>query len=355
MNEQSATTVRRPATEMSVVERRVRAEVEFKSLRIPLPHVRSIQAELEVLRRVGLATKGQGQKIQAIIGPSHSGKTTIIKDWCEIMGRQEQVPSRRQPILYVNLTEKATVKSMAGDIALALGANALPMDTIQDIHRAKPRRRMSDTAASRDGTGIMMHLAARAMQNAGVELLIIDELNNLIRGEGAKQTRWDVTEALKWLADQGICPVVCMGIRKIQPVIDATNNGQMANRQSTPIYIEPVDMRRKDEAQTFVRYCTALDVLMVKQGILTERSGLARRETVECLYDVSKGILGRVSRLVEAATQIAIRRGHASLQVQDLSDATAWYAIKLNLTSHNPWIDGPRDFKVIWNESERQD
>ncbi|MGI3904016.1 MAG: TniB family NTP-binding protein [Janthinobacterium lividum] len=355
MSQQSATMARRPATDMSVVERRVRAEVEFKALRIPLPHVRSIQAELEVLRRVGRESKGQSQKIQAIIGPSHSGKTTVIKDWCEIIGRQAYDSHRRHPILYVNLTEHATVKSMAGDIALALGADALPLETVQDVQRSKPRRHISGAGTIRDSTGIMMHLAARAMQNAGVELLIIDELHHLIRGEGATRTRWDVTEALKWLADQGVCPVVCIGIRKIQSVVDATTNSQMANRQTMPVYIEPVDMRRKDQAQTFVRYCTALDVLMVKQGILAERSGLASKQTVECLYDVSKGILGRVSRLVEVATQLAIGREHHSLHDDDLSDATDRYAIRLNLTKHNPWVDGPRDFEVIWNEAKRQD
>lgn len=352
MGQRAEEKARHPALDLSDVERRIRAEAEFKKFRIPLPHVRQIQKELEVLRGVGLESKGQGQKILAIVGPSHSGKSTVVKDWRENLTAKGGIGHNNpHAVLHVELTQHSTVKTMAADIALKLGADALPVETVQDAMRSKPRRRTSADVAESKVTGLMMHMAARALQNAGVELLVIDELNHLMRGEKAVQTRWEVTEALKWLVDQGICPVVVMGIRKIQSVIEATNNAQVSNRQMMPIYIDPVDMGREDQAKQFVKYCAALDVLIVRHGILAERSDLALGETLMNLYDVSKGILGRVSRLVEVATQLAIDRGHERLEVEDLSDATEGYAMRLKLTDRNPWADGPRDLQVIRREA----
>ena len=345
---------RHPALDLPDMERRIRAEAEFKTFRIPLPHVRRIQKELEFHRGVGLRSKGKPQKILAIVGPSHSGKSTVVHDWREGLAVQGGIGhDNPHAVLHVELTQHSTVKTMAADIALKLGADALPVETVQDAMRSKPRRRTSADVAESKVTGLMMHMAARALHNAGVELLVIDELNHLMRGDKAVQTRWEVTEALKWLVDQGICPVVVMGIRKIQSVIEATNNSQVANRQLMPIYIEPADMGREDQAKQFVNYCAALDVLVVEHGILAERSDLALGATLMNLYDVSKGILGRVSRLVEVATQLAIDRGHERLKVEDLSDATEGYAMRLKLTNRNPWVGGARDFDVIRREAKQ--
>lgn len=330
----------------SVTTRCADAEVLFKQFRIPMPHVMDIQDDLEILRQVGRRTLGQPQKISVIMGPSHCGKTTIIKDWRENIARTEDLDGRVHPVLYVELSEKATVKSMGRDILTALGMDAPPEEVLEEQLRTK-RRRNGPIASFRDGAPAVMHIVVRALRNARIEVLVLDELHHLVQSDNADRTMWSVTESIKWLSNRGVCPIVCVGISKIQSIVDATNNSQFANRQTAPTYLLPLDLADPDAAMTFGGYVEALDQLIVAEGILPERSGLSDAKTVACLYDVSKGVLGRVARLVEEATKGAIRKGHRSLHPEDLSRATDLYAIALALTDQNPWKRGPRHIDVI--------
>lgn len=342
-------------SEQDVMDRRVEAEVLFKQFRIPMPHVMGVQRELAVLRRVGRRSVGQPQKIQVIIGPSHSGKSTIIKDWRETIARDEPLGDRPHPVLYVELTEKATVKSMGRDILTALGVSAPPDEVLEEELRTLSRRRGSTRNAFRDGTPAVMHVVVKALRNARTEVLVLDELHHLVQSDTAHKTMWSVTEAIKWLSNRGVCPIVCVGIRKVQTIVDATNNVQFANRQAMPVFIDPMDLDVPGDAMTFGGYVEALDQLIVEHGLLPERSGLSDAHTLACLYDVSKGILGRVSKLVEAATSLTIDAGRKRLTVDDLSRATDRYAIALRLTNWNPWKQGPRSVQVIRTLADKED
>ena len=66
-------------------------------------------------------------------------------------------------------------------------------------------------------------------------------------------------------------------------------------------------------------YAAALDQAMIKRGILTEPGALRDPWAVQCLHSVTDGVIGRVSRLLEIALEIALRRGATRIERYDLA------------------------------------
>lgn len=193
----------------------------------------------------------------------------------------------------------------------------------------------------------ILHLAVRALSLAKIEMLVIDEMQHLIQSETQK-TMWSVADAIKWLSIKGVCAISCVGIRSIMNVISATSNrSQFAIRCREPILLNPVDMSVPEQRLTFIGYLLALDERLVSHGIFEEKSNLAQQDWIDCFYDVSHGILGRASRLVEAAASVAIRQGRVTITREDLSYATERWAMTLSLTDHDPWREGARDYGEI--------
>jgi len=85
----------------NVEDRLVHAYVEFLKFRIPRPQLDAVQSSLNVMRRAGVLTKGHQQKILPIIGPTGSGKSTIITDWCDGITAKEGLPDGVHPIVNV--------------------------------------------------------------------------------------------------------------------------------------------------------------------------------------------------------------------------------------------------------------
>ena len=185
-------------------------EAEFMKFRIPMPRVTETQEDLDVLRKTGRKSIGMQQKILPIFGPSQSGKSTIIKDWRERIQRREKPAPGRHPILHVELTSNATIKSLGIDIIAALDKDALPDSVVDDASNRKPRLRANARAGDvfRDtNVDRVLYQALTAIENAGTEVLVIDELHHLISTNTDKK-RWRVTEALKWITLKGVCPLV---------------------------------------------------------------------------------------------------------------------------------------------------
>ena len=260
---------------------------------------------------------------------------------------EEKLPKNWHPVLHVTLTSKATVASLGADILHAMGELAPPPQVVDDLIARGGRRRFRDHDDPKGTIPQILHLAVRALALAKIELLVIDEMQHLIQSETQK-TMWSVADAIKWLSIKGVCAICCVGIRSILNVISATSNrSQFAIRCRPPILLDPVDMEDSEQRVAFMSYLLALDERLVSHGIFKEGSDLVQRDWIDCFYDVSHGILGRVSRLVETAAGIAIREGRDRITHEDLSFATERWAMTLQLTDHDPWRKGARDYREI--------
>ncbi|PWB82905.1 MAG: hypothetical protein C3F11_09390 [Methylocystaceae bacterium] len=192
-----------------------------------------------------------------------------------------------------------------------------------------------------------MYAAATALKLANVELLALDEIHHLIHSDGATKTAWSVSENLKVLADSGVCPIALLGIDKAKRLISATNNPQLAGRCDVPLMLDPLDPSIPEDLKLFAGYVLALGRKYCEFGIFPRPQELTREDFLACYYDVSKGVIGAVSRLTEAAAECAIRRGSDTIDREDLSLATRRWAMPLDITDHDPWRLGARDLKII--------
>lgn len=323
-------------------------KIKMQSLRIPHPRLEEAQGQMHALRLVGNGSRRRPQRILPILGPSGSGKSMVITDLREQVALRERPAERCHPILHVTLSAKASVKQLGADIIDALQEDGLPEQVV--AHLLGPRfssaRQKGDPVKS-VGENRLMQVATELLALAGVELLVIDEVHHLVHSDGAKRTAWSVSEALKKLAITGVCPLVLVGVQEARRIISMSNNPQIVTRCEEPVIFAPLDIADREDAETFANYVRALEMLLVADGVFPEVSGLDRRENVACLYDVSAGVIGTVSRLVEAAAGHAIRRGGRHIDPEDLSRATRTWAIPLNHTDHDPWTGGPRDLRTV--------
>jgi hypothetical protein len=312
---------------MTIQDRLAHARVEFRKFRIPHPHVARIAAELDVLRKVGQASRKEWeakgrrgtripQKFLAIIGPSQTGKSTSVQNYLETVIAAERHDDQTEPVLHVTLTAKANTKSLGQDILEAYLDNDF------------------DTGTARS----LLRRASTQVETAHTDVLVLDEIHHLIDNDKHGTTAWSVTETIKRMLIRGACPFVIMGTEKARPLL--LNNPQFKGRTYAPIFLDPLDLGRPAERKTFIEHCAGFDLKLVEHGIFPKPSGLVRGEIPAALYDVSQGVIGTASAVFEAAAETAIRGLRNAITLDDISDAIDNWAIPLQYTDYNPIAQG---------------
>lgn len=333
---------------ITIKEKVKRLDVQMKRFRIDHPRLTEGIERLDAMREAGLESKGEPQLILPIIGPSGSGKTTTVLAWRDdIAEREGRARTEAHKILMVKLSANANVKQLGADIFHALGENGLPREVVADMLGRQGTRlgRPIDPLADLKAPQIM-HAAATALSLAGTEYLVIDEIHHLVHKDTGRATKWSVSETLKSLADSGVCPIAVVGTYEARCLLTAENNDQFVQRCAEPISLDPLDISYGDECELFAGYITALGTKFAEHGIFPDDQRFDREDFIACFYDLSGGVIGRASRLARIAGEITIRRGSEMIERQDLSRAVRRWAIPFKITDHDPWANGPRDFKV---------
>ena len=305
--------------------------------------------------RLGGKQSESSRVYSRLLGESQLGKSTIIKSWCEKIERQEKPASGRHPVVYVELSSHATVKSLGVDIMKALGADALPEPVIDDAcnrrHRAlRAWNRASDPFA-KTNIDTVLYQALAALELAGTEMLVIDEIHHIVLTDTAKRVK-NVTELLKWMTLRGVCPLVLAGIEDARVLFDATTNSQVTGRCWPMVELARCYLGDPEQKRTFAGFILALDMKLVEHGLLPERSNLVQSDWVACFHDATKGNIGNVAHIVEFAVAHAIKRKSSRVELEDLEFSTRKWAIPYKYADSNPWKDGPRDLRVI--EAEKR-
>ena len=168
-------------------------------------------------------------------------------------------------------------------------------------------------------------------EHFGTELLIVDEVQHLNYRNGLKN---DVTDTLKGMLDAGLVPMAFLGTEDAEQMF--RRNLQLNGRLLAPCDIRPLDPKREDDRRNFAQFVARLENVIVDEGILRERSDLAGARALAPLFEVSAGVVGRVSRLFQVGLEFALRRGAHRLEPCDLADAVDQWAIEQNFISYNP-------------------
>ena len=282
----------------------------FKEVFIPYPIHTSLHVELDYLQKLGRQTIGQPQMGLRVLGPSGSGKTAAILAYIAAVERTRPRTATFVPVLKVDLERGSTPKKFMMSILQAYG----------DLHA---------------GHGNELALKIRVFacfERFGTELLIIDEFQHLNYRNGIKN---DVTDTLKGMLDAGVIPMAFLGTGEAAPMF--VRNLQLNGRLLPPCDLHPLSSRRPGDQRLFATFVAKLEHVVVERGILPQASNLAGDNLLPGLFEVSDGVIGRVSRLFEAALVHALRRNADRLERADISWATEHWAMEQAFVDRNPF------------------
>ncbi len=322
---------------MTIADNIARAELEFREFRIPNRRTNLVFEQIDVLRRVAREAQAEWeakgnprakrpeQKFLPIIAPSHTGKSTAIHHYAETVVAKEEHRPRDRPFLHVTLAQKTSTKRLASDILEEFGDPSFEK-----------------------GTEAALDARIRAyIAGCKTEVIVLDEIQHVIDSDDSKdplaggKAAWSVTEKIKRFLIEGQCPLVLVGTEQAWPIL--FKNPQLTNRCYPPIHMKPLDPADPDDVRLFLEHVSGFDLKLVERGIFPARSNLVGGNLPPALFEISGGMIGQVSRFLEAATVIALREGASKIDERHLSEAVREWAIPLGYVKHDPFAsDGPR-------------
>lgn len=281
----------------------------FKAVFIPYPKHVNLHDRWDYLQQLGVRTKGQPQMGLRVLAPTGSGKSTAAEAYQALVERDRPPTKTFRPIVKVDLEKKSTSKKL--------------MMSILD--------KFGDPYATHGNELALKRRVFACFEHFGTELLIVDEVQHLNYRNGFNN---DVTDTLKGMLDAGLVPMAFLGTEKAEQMF--RRNLQLNGRLLAPCDIRPLDPKREDDRRDFSQFVARLEKIIVDQGVLQERSNLAEAGVLAALFEVSAGVIGRVSRLFQIGLEFALRRGAHRLEPRDLADAVDQWAIEQNFISCNP-------------------
>jgi DNA transposition AAA+ family ATPase len=288
----------------------------FKQIYIPYPPHTAFHEQCEYLVQLGRATRGEPQNGMRALAESGSGKTAAVKAFIRQFLRKTPRTADRVPIVFITLDQTATSKQLMTSILEHFG----------------------DRYSSR-GTEQSLKMRVKAcFERFHTDLLFIDEVQHL---NYRRSERSDVTDGLKRLLDDGVVPIVFLGTEEANDLF--TRNVQLSSRLISPCDFKTLDLRLPEDRALLAGYVALIDQAMVKKGIFQDLSDLDDPSVLVCLHAISKGVIGRVSRLLLIALQIALKRGATRIERYDLALAVDQWALPSGLTATNPFLRDPSD------------
>ena len=287
----------------------------FREIYLPYPPHQKIQQHCLYQIELGRATRGKAQQGLRVLAPTGSGKTAAAEAVIRMVHEKMPPSDTFEPVVMVPLDRATTPKKLMMAILYELG----------------------DPNYDRGSEMTLKRRVLEYFERLGTVLLIIDETQHLRVRRSAGNN--DVTDTLKRLLDDGVVPIVFLGTDEALPVF--TSNLQLSGRMLAPLDLSPLDRNNPEHRSLIGNYLALLDAEMVKREIVTEPAGLASPWVRGCLHHVSAGVIGRTSRLIDAALQIALTRGATSIHIDDLELAVDQWAIPNGFVDKNPFRDRP--------------
>jgi Bacterial TniB protein len=151
---------------------------------------------------------------------------------------------------------------------------------------------------------VLERLARDLLRRMAPSMLIVDEVHHLLAGTYREQRA--SLNLLKFLANDLRASMVLVGTR--DAVIALQTDSQMVSR------FTPFEVPRWRESEAFRRLLAAFERVLP----LRRPSDLAQREIVQYVLAASGGLTGEVSRILNAAAELAIRSGDECINLQHL-------------------------------------
>ncbi|QDH74231.1 ATP-binding protein [Brevundimonas sp. M20] len=283
----------------------------FKRAFIPYPPHVHFHERLDYLQRLGRRCRGEPQMGLRVLAPTGSGKSTAALAYIAFVESQRPRTETFIPVIKIELERNSTSKKLMTSILNALG-----------------------DPYSHHGNELTLKLRVlEYFKRFGVELLIVDEVQHLNYRDSPKN---DVTDALKVLLDSGVVPIAFLGTPKAKVLFE--RNLQLNGRLLPPCDLPPLNSKRAGDRDLFARFVDRLDHVIVDQEILPNLSNFESAGLLPALFEVSDGVVGRVSRLLQVALEAALRRDAQCLERSDISWAIDHWAVPQSFVKANPLI-----------------
>ena len=280
-----------------------------KLMRIRLPYPRQIEgmAELEELRLLGREMRGEAQLALTLFEPTGTGKSTLAQQF-KLMTNQEAAEGAT-PVIHARMGTSGSARDLMVSIMAEL----------------------NDGFASAGNEHSLRRRAMRAMEEAGVELLIIDETQHSGQKSGFSR---EVTAELKIMLDTGKVPIVLLGTEKAVPLIGSDR--ELSGRMFSPCRLAPLDMTYDDDFELWLGFLKGLDARMQSDGILSAPVGLGDERLAETLGELCDGIIGQLMRVMLMSLRNTVRDHRDTMTMDDLITAVDEWSLELGFAKSNP-------------------
>jgi len=280
-----------------------------KLMRIRLPYPRQIEgmAEIEELRLLGRQMRGEQQLALTIFERTGTGKSTLAQQY-KLMCNME-APSGTTPVIHARMGTSGSARDLWVSVMAELG----------------------DGFASAGNEHSLRRRAMTAMDEAGVQLLILDETQHSGQKSGFSR---DVTAELKIMLDTGKVPIVLLGTEAAVPLIGADR--ELAGRMFSPCRLAPLNMTDQEDFDLWLGFLSRLDERMQADGILAAPVGLDDEALAEALGEVTDGVIGQLMRVMLMAVRNTVRESRNVMTMEDLVVAVDEWSIEHKFAKSNP-------------------
>lgn len=233
-----------------------------------------IQLLIQALNRAHKKPRVQGL---LIIGESNIGKTSIIHQFRSmyedgVFVDSQEMTKASKPVIYA-LMKSSEEKDLYIAILEKFFTSFRPTDPLAKLR----------------------HQAIALMRECHVKMLILDEIHNLLRGTATKQRI--MMDAIKNLSNELMIPIVGVGTKDAALIL-----------ASEPQNISRFDLVRVNKWDLDKNFRGML-MAFEKRLPLKKPSALDKKEKATRLYNISRGNLGDLHRLLIECTRYAIQHG----------------------------------------------
>jgi hypothetical protein len=243
-----------------------------------------ILIELEVLCRMEDAIRPQGR---LLVGRSLMGKSSIFDEFLRNHRASDNPDGEAAvvPVLVVQYPEVAQ-EGIYPEILNKLGAKMPANSKLQDLRRS----------------------AIDLLHRVGLRILLIDELHNVLEGSANAQRKG--LNSIKYLMNELRRPVVCAGTVEVLNAIKS--DPQMYSR------LKRLPLARFADDMDFLELLVGFEMALP----LRKSSGLDDVELSSLIFQVTRGIVGEASDLLNSAAIYAIEEGFECITVEVLKAVT---------------------------------
>lgn len=294
----------------------------FASIRVSYPPQNELVAALDEARHTALSIRDRraatGQRIPmnvmrtiAHMGVGKTWGAEKLRDLCDPVDPEDT----RRPVLLVTLDTSGKQTS-------------LPQGILKEL-KVRGWNHGSDPA-------LLWARAIAEMQDHGVELLIIDEINRAARRPSVGPViGGDIMDLLV----NGDVGVAFMGTEEALQVFNRCQ--ALKDRMKAPVVMKALDWLIPDERKTFADFLTKMDKAIVEHGLAGKLAGLGEDHFAEPLWEVCRGRLRPLCLLLEEAVTALHRKqgGAGVLTTLILAQAVEDHSIPNDHVEYNPFTE----------------